>query len=90
MTGAFSVGPGTGGQAVAHTTPLQLNDDISWVHGNHQINFGVGGEVSKMLFDGNVYLKPTGPSPICRNSCSGQFNTNSISTPNTLTCKSGS
>ena len=55
VTGAFSLGPGTGGQAVAHTTPLQMNDDISWVKGNHQINFGGGAVVGKMLFDGNVY-----------------------------------
>src|SRR3984885_13731656 len=55
VTGAFTVGPGTGGPAQAHSTPLQINDAISWVHGNYQINFGGGGEVSKMLFYGNVY-----------------------------------
>ena len=29
----FTVGPGTGGQADAHSTIYQLNDDVSWVHG---------------------------------------------------------
>ena len=57
VLGAFSVGPGTGGQAAAHSTPIQLNNDVSWVHGSHQINFGGGGEVSKMLFYGNVYAQ---------------------------------
>ena len=84
VTGAFAVGPGTGGQAVAHTTPLQLNDDVSWVKGNHQINFGVGGEVSKMLFDGNVYSQTNWTFPNLPQFLLGQFNTNSLSTPNTL------
>jgi hypothetical protein len=84
VTGAFGVGPGTGGQAVAHTTPLQLNDDVSWVKGKHQINFGVGGEVSKMLFDGNVYSQTNWTFPNLPQFLLGQFNTNSLSTPNTL------
>src|SRR4029077_4661842 len=54
VTGGFTIGAGTGGQAVAHSTIFQLNDDMSWVHGSHQINFGVGGVMSKMLFYGNV------------------------------------
>jgi hypothetical protein len=87
VTGGFSVGPGTGGQAVAHTTPLQLNDDISWVKGNHQLNFGVGGEVSKMLFDGNVYAQTNWTFPNLPQFLLGQFNTNSLSTPNTLDLK---
>jgi outer membrane receptor protein involved in Fe transport len=84
VTGGFNLGPGTGGQAVAHTTPLQLNDDISWVKGNHQINFGVGGEVSKMLFDGNVYAQTNWTFPSLPQFLLGTFSTNSISTPNTL------
>jgi hypothetical protein len=84
VTGGFTVGPGTGGQAVAHTTPLQLNDDISWVRGKHQINFGVGGAVSKMLFDGNVYAQTNWTFPNLPQFLLGQFNTNSLSTPNTL------
>jgi carboxypeptidase family protein len=87
VTSNFSVGPGTGGQAVAHTTPLQLNDDVSWVKGNHQINFGGGGEVSKMLFDGNVYAQTNWTFPNLPQFLLGQFNTNSISTPNTLDLK---
>lgn len=84
ITGAFSVGPGTGGQAVAHTTPIQLNDGMSWIHGNHQINFGVGGEVSKMLFDGNVYSQTNWTFNNMPQFLLGQFSTNSLSTPNTL------
>ena len=84
VTGNFAIGPGTGGQAVAHSTPLQLNDDVSWVKGNHQINFGVGGEVSKMLFNGNVYAQTNWTFPNLPQFLLGTFTTNSISTPNTL------
>ncbi len=84
VTGGFSVGPGTGGQAVAHTTPIQLNDDVSWVKGNHQINFGGGGEVSKMLFDGNVYSQTNWTFPNMPQFLLGNFSSNSLSTPNTL------
>jgi hypothetical protein len=84
VTGAFSIGPGTGGQAVAHTTPLQLNDDISWVKGNHQINFGGGAVVGKMLFDGNVYSQTNWTFPNMASFLLGQFNTNSLSLPNDL------
>jgi outer membrane receptor protein involved in Fe transport len=84
VTGGFNVGPGTGGQAVAHTTPIQLNDDVSWVKGAHQINFGAGGEVSKMLFDGNVYAQTNWTFPSLPQFLLGSFSTNSLSTPNTL------
>ena len=84
VTNGFSVGPGTGGQAVAHTTPIQMNDDISWVKGNHQINFGVGGEVSKMLFDGNVYSQTNWTFPNMASFLLGEFSSNSLSLPNNL------
>jgi hypothetical protein len=84
VTGAFTVGPGTGGQAQAHTTPLQLNDDVSWVHGNHQINFGAGGEVSKMLFYGNVYSQTNWTFNNLPSFLTGQFSANSMSLPNDL------
>jgi hypothetical protein len=84
VTGAFTVGPGTGGQAKAHSTPLQLNDDINWVHGNHQINFGGGGEVSKMLFYGNVYSQTNWTFNNLPQFLLGQFSTNSMSLPNDL------
>lgn len=84
VTNGFSVGPGTGGQAVAHTTPLQMNDDISWVRGSHQINFGVGGEVSKMLFDGNVYSQTNWTFPNMASFLLGEFSSNSLSLPNNL------
>jgi hypothetical protein len=87
VTGAFSIGPGTGGQAVAHTTPLQLNDDISWVKGNHQINFGAGGVVGKMLFDGNVYSQTNWTFPNMASFLLGQFSANSLSLPNNLNLK---
>ncbi|HEY6343991.1 MAG TPA: carboxypeptidase regulatory-like domain-containing protein [Bryobacteraceae bacterium] len=84
VTGGFGVGPGTGGQATAHTTPIQLNDDVSWVKGAHQINFGIGGEVSKMLFDGNVYAQTNWTFSSLPQFLLGQFSTNSLSLPNTL------
>ena len=87
VAGSFSVGPGTGGQAVAHTTPLQLNDDISWVKGNHQINFGGGGVVGKMLFDGNVYSQTNWTFPNMASFLLGQFSSNSLSLPNDLNLK---
>jgi hypothetical protein len=87
VTGAFSLGPGTGGQAVAHTTPIQINDDVSWVKGSHQINFGGGAVVGKMLFDGNVYSQTNWTFPNMVSFLLGQFNTNSISLPNNLNLK---
>ena len=84
VTGAFSVGPGTGGQAQAHSTPLQLNDDVSWVHGSHQINFGGGGEVSKMLFYGNVYSQTNWTFNNIPAFLLGEFSSNSMSLPNDL------
>jgi hypothetical protein len=84
VTNGFSVGPGTGGQAVSHTTPIQINDDISWVKGSHQINFGVGGEVSKMLFDGNVYSQTNWVFPNMASFLLGEFSSNSLSLPNNL------
>jgi hypothetical protein len=84
VTGAFTVGPGTGGQAAAHSTPLQLNDDVSWVHGSHQINFGGGGEVSKMLFYGNVYAQTNWTFNNIPTFLLGEFSTNSMSLPNDL------
>ncbi len=84
VTGAFSIGPGTGGPAHNHTTPLQLNDDISWVKGNHQINFGAGGEVSKMLFYGNVYAQTNWTFNNIPAFLLGEFSSNSLSLPNDL------
>jgi outer membrane receptor protein involved in Fe transport len=84
VTGAFNVGPGTGGEANAHSTPIQLDDDVSWVKGSHQINFGGGGAVSKMLFNGNVYAQTNWTFPNLPQFLLGQFNTNSLSLPNTL------
>jgi outer membrane receptor protein involved in Fe transport len=84
VTSGFNVGPGTGGEANAHSTPLQLNDDISWVKGSHQINFGVGGAVTKMLFNGNVYSQTNWTFPSLPQFLLGSFSTNSLSLPNTL------
>jgi Carboxypeptidase regulatory-like domain len=85
VTGAFTIGPGTGGPAHNHTTPLQINDDISWVKGSHQINFGGGGEVSKMLFYGNVYSQTNWTFNNLPAFLLGEFSTNSLSLPNDLT-----
>ncbi len=87
VTGGFVIGPGTGGEANAHSTPIQLNDDISWVKGNHQINFGGGGMVTQMRFNGNVYAQTNWTFPNLPQFLLGQFNTNSLSLPNTLDLK---
>ena len=84
VTGAFAVGPGTGGPAHNHSTPLQLNNDVSWVHGRHQINFGGGGEVSKMLFYGNVYSQTNWTFNNLPTFLLGEFSSNSMSLPNDL------
>jgi hypothetical protein len=87
VTGNFSIGPGTGGEANAHSTPVQLNDDVSWVKGNHQINFGGGGIQSQMRFNGNVYAQTNWTFPNLPQFLLGQFNANSLSLPNTLDLK---
>jgi hypothetical protein len=84
VTGGFVVGPGTGGEAKAHSTIFQLNDDVSWVHGNHQINFGGGVSAYKMLFYGNVYSQTNWTFPNLAQFLLGQFSTNSMSLPNDL------
>jgi Carboxypeptidase regulatory-like domain len=84
VLGAFGIGPGTGGEASAHSTPLQLNNDVSWVHGSHQINFGGGVEVSKMLFYGNVYAQSLWTFPNIPQFLLGKFSSNAMSLPNDL------
>jgi hypothetical protein len=84
VTNQFTVGPGTGGEAKAHSTIFQLNDDWSWVRGNHQINFGAGASVYKMLFYGNVYSQTNWTFPNLAQFLLGQFSTNSMSLPNDL------
>ncbi|HSR09616.1 MAG TPA: carboxypeptidase regulatory-like domain-containing protein [Bryobacteraceae bacterium] len=80
----FSVGPGTGGKADAHSTILQLNDDVSWVHGAHQINFGMGGSTYKMLFLGNVYAQGLWGFGNIPSFLLGQFTSFAMSAPNPL------
>src|SRR5262245_54630890 len=41
VTGGFSIGNGTENEASFRTTTYQTSDDISLVHGNHQISTGV-------------------------------------------------
>jgi Carboxypeptidase regulatory-like domain len=80
----FQVGPGTGGQAQAHSTTYQLNNDVSWVHGAHQINFGMGGAMYKMNFLGNVYSQNNWNFGSITQFLLGQINTFSMSAPNPL------
>jgi hypothetical protein len=80
----FAVGPNTGGKADAHSTIYQLNDDISWVHGAHQINFGVGGAMYKMIFLGNVYSQNLWTFGNIPQFLLGQFTGFSMSAPNPL------
>ena len=80
----FSVGPGTGGKAAAHSTTYQINDDVSWVHGSHQINFGAGGMMYKMIFLGNVYSQNLWSFPNIPQFLLGQITTFSMSAPNPL------
>ncbi len=80
----FQVGPGTGGQAGAHSTTYQLNDDVSWVHGSHQINFGMGGSTYKLNFLGNVYSQNEWSFGNIPTFLLGQFTGLSMSAPNPL------
>ena len=80
----FAVGPGTGGQAAAHSTTYQLNNDISWVHGAHQINFGFGASTYKMNFLGNVYSQNQWVFGNIPSFLLGSFTTLSMSAPNPL------
>jgi hypothetical protein len=80
----FGVGPGTGGKAFAHSTTYQLNDDVSWVHGAHQINFGVGGSLYRMNFLGTVYAQGIWTFPNIPQFLLGQFTGYAMSAPNPL------
>jgi hypothetical protein len=80
----FSVGPGTGGQAAAHSTTYQLNNDVSWVHGAHQVNFGMGGSTYKLNFLGNVYSQNSWTFSNIPAFLLGQITTLSESAPNPL------
>ena len=80
----FAVGPGTGGKAAAHSTTYQLNDDVSWVRGSHQINFGMGGSMYKMIFLGNVYSQGSWNFGNIPQFLLGQFNSFAMSAPNPL------
>jgi len=81
----FIVGPGTGGKADAHSTTFQLNNDVSWVHGAHQFNFGVGGSMYKMLFLGNVYSQNQWSFGNIPSFLLGQSTQLAMSAPNPLT-----
>ena len=81
----FTVGPGTGGQAQAHSTTFQLNNDVSWVHGAHQFNFGMGGAMYKMLFLGNVYSQNSWSFGNIPSFLLGQSTQLAMSAPNPLT-----
>jgi len=80
----FSVGPGTGGKAFAHSTIYQLNDDVSLVHGSHQINFGVGGAMYRMNFLGTVYAQGSWSFANLPTFLLGQFSRYAMSAPNPL------
>jgi hypothetical protein len=84
VTNAFTVGPGTGTEAQAHSTIYQLNNDVSWVKGSHQINFGVGGAMYNMIFLGTVYAQTSWTFPGLPQFLLGQFSLASISAPNPL------
>jgi hypothetical protein len=80
----FSVGPGTGGEAQAHSTTYQLNNDVSWVKGAHQINFGGGISTYKLNFLGNVYSQNSWVFPNIPSFLLGNITTLSESAPNPL------
>src|SRR5579863_1108352 len=84
VTGGFTIGPGTGVDAHLHSTIFQLNDDISWVKGNHQINFGAGGSVYKIISYGNVYSQTNWTFPSLAQFLLGTFTSNSLSLPNDM------
>jgi hypothetical protein len=55
VTGGFAIGPGAG----AYITPidvtmLQLNNDVTWIRGQHQ--FAFGGQIAQSLVDGVAHV----------------------------------
>ena len=84
ITGGFTIGGGLTTPEAVHDTVYQLNDDVSWVHGEHQINFGMGGSMYKFLFLGTVYAGTTWTFPSLAQFLLGQFSANAISLPNPI------
>lgn len=84
VSGAFGVGPGTSGLNNLHSTIPQINDDLSWIRGKHQINIGGGGLMYKMVYYGNVYAQTNWTFPNLAQFLLGQFSSNSMSLPNDL------
>jgi len=82
VTGGFSVGGGTNSRADIAGMIYQLNDDLSWVHGSHQLNFGGGGMKYKFFYTGNVYAVTNWTFPNLAQFLLGQFSSNSIALPN--------
>ena len=80
----FTVGTPTGTSGLSHSTTYQLTDDISLVKGNHQLTFGVSGEMYRMVFYGTVYAQTQFIFPSLGSFLLGQFVQDNLSTPNTL------
>jgi hypothetical protein len=56
---------------------------VSWVHGAHQINYGVGGSMYKYDYLGHVYATTSWTFPNLPQFLLGQFSSNALSLPNT-------
>ena len=84
VTGGFVVGGGLTTPEAVHDTVYQLNNDVSWVRGAHQINMGMGGSMYRFLFLGTVYAGTTWTFPNLAQFLLGQFSANAISLPNPI------
>ena len=58
-TGAFTLGNTGASSSSTPTRGLQLSEDLSVIHGSHQLGFG--GSVIRQEVDGSTYINTTGP-----------------------------
>jgi hypothetical protein len=58
-SGLWSLNPGPGAYLFIDPTQLQLNDDVSWVHGAHQFGFGILGAQSAVVSQAHVQSQGT-------------------------------
>ena len=58
VTGAFSIGSGINAAEPIHDTYLGANDDLSWIHGSHQISLGAN--ITHSLVDITAHVRSIG------------------------------
>ena len=84
VTGSFSVGGGTAAWQTVKETIYQINDDLSWSHGSHQVNFGGGAYMYKFGVIGNTFSTTSWTFPSIPQFLLGQFSSNALALPNAI------